>query len=608
MFPRIAFALSLAVLAGCQSSYVDRLDRQLAEMVHQQHASTLAGIEGDAHPLPDRPGDADPGDTAYQRQPATHSPAREELPAVADTRPARSSLSDPSVVITPGGQARLMDLPASLSYAVAHSRDYRSRKEELFLTAIALLSERHLWGPRFFNDTEAAFVGTPEAGDHDHALELVNQLRLTQRLPYGGEVSARALVSFVEQIRTGAGSTAEDSQTAEVGVGATIPLLRGAGEVAREDLIQAERDMVYATRQFERYRREFFVEIATRYFDLMLQQAQIRNLEAQVANLDLLGQRFKALADAGREPYFKVQESLARFLFARNNLLSARESYASSRDAFKILIGMPVAEVIDIEPQEVVVPTPMLEMISSVQTALALRLDLQTLANRVDDSKRAVAVAKNNLQPDLDVFADVSVPTNPDRKYGGMSLDAGTGAYAAGFRFGAPLDRKLEALSYRRSLVELERTRRTYDLQRDQVALQVRRTIRAIEQARASLDLQQQNVELAERRSLGVKLRERTLTPRDVIDAQDDLLEARNRRDAAVRDLRVNILQYLLNTEQLRVDPQGRWLPPAKLAPVAPSPVGTVPASPPSPASVGGDTMNPQPAPAPAVEPPSQQP
>ena len=90
-------------------------------------------------------------------------------------------------------------------------------------------------------------------------------------------------------------------------------------------------------------------------------------------------------------------------------------------------------------------------------------------------------------------------------------------------------------------------------------------SIRRIHQAHFTLSLQERNVALAQRRQLGVILRERELGPRDVIEAEEGLLEARNRRDDAVRALRESVLEYLLDTGQMRIDRAGRWLPPASL-------------------------------------------
>ena len=97
--------------------------------------------------------------------------------------------------------------------------------------------------------------------------------------------------------------------------------------------------------------------------------------------------------------------------------------------------------------------------------------------------------------------------------------------------------------------------------------LQVRRSVRQIQAAQFTLDLQNRNIELSRLRLKGVLLRMEKLGTRDFLDAQSDLLNARNLRDAAERDLRVNILQFLLDSDQLRVNPQGQWVGPGRLVP-----------------------------------------
>ncbi|MGB0768785.1 MAG: hypothetical protein ACPGYV_13875, partial [Phycisphaeraceae bacterium] len=48
-------------------------------------------------------------------------------------------------------------------------------------------------------------------------------------------------------------------------------------------------------------------------------------------------------------------------------------------------------------------------------------------------------------------------------------------------------------------------------------------------------------------------------------EAEEDLLDARNSRDQALADLQTSVLNYLLQTGQMRVDGQGRWLAPGRL-------------------------------------------
>jgi hypothetical protein len=84
------------------------------------------------------------------------------------------------------------------------------------------------------------------------------------------------------------------------------------------------------------------------------------------------------------------------------------------------------------------------------------------------------------------------------------------------------------------------------------------------------LQVQTRNIAIASKRIEGVTLRLRALGPRDFIEAQNDLLDALNLRDNALRNLRVSILTYLLATGQIRVDPEGQWRPPGKLVAIVP--------------------------------------
>jgi len=541
-------------------------------MIEATRRQALGAGPHDPAPVPPRAVAADPGADAYARRPVTRNPTAAELPAVAATQPASARPVDASLELAEAttafeAEGDPIDLERAFAIAIERSRAYRDAKEDLFLAAIDLLAERHLWGPRWFQRVAATASGTPEPGDYRHAVTLLQELGVTQRLPWGGEVSARALVQYVDELRGG-----DDRQSADVLLGLSAPLLRGAGRVAREDLIQAERDLVYAARTFELFRREFLVDIASDYFDLLQQRAVIGNQQRQVENLEWLTERIEALADAGREPFFEVQRSQQQVLFAQNNLRNLLDDYQSRLDAFKITLGLPTTAEIRIAAADLAIPEPALDPIEAVRLATRLRLDLQTLADRVEDAERGVAVARNAVLPGLDVTASASAPTDSARDRPGLALDPSEGSYRLGLEFEAPLDRRIEKLGVRRAETTLARSRRAYDLAVDRRAQAVRRVIREIRQARFALRLQERNIEIAQTRLRGVLLRLRSLGPRDFIEAQEDLLEARNRRDAAERDLRVSILRYLLETGQMRVASDGGWLAPARLAPYAVDP------------------------------------
>jgi outer membrane protein len=577
----VSLLLMTALLAavGCAPS-MDQLDLRAAVLLEQRQRAALGlGAVDAAEVIPDASaaplrrllGGAvvDPWDTS----PPTLNPPPDELPATTappDPTPAEQrALPDVANDAPPGTgeDAAVLDLEAVLGYAIANGPTYRDQKEELFLTVLSLIIERHLWGPRFFSTITGQVAGTPESGDNDQVLSLIGDIGVTQRLPYGGQVAAAAVADYTSFLQSAATPEPDDTSVTSLELSIDLPLLRGAGRVARDDLIQAERDVVYAARGFERFRREYLVEVANRYFDLLRQRQTIENQREQLRSLERLAERFSALVRAGRQPAFQAERSVQQVLFGRSNLLRRQQQYQTQLDRFKLLIGMPTTQTLVIEPSVIAVPEPQLDPGAAVATALSLRLDLQTDADRLADRQRDVAVAANNTLPDLDLFADVNLRTDRGRDIGGVDFEPGDSTYRAGATLGLPLDRTIEAARLRSAQTLLAREVRRYERRRDEVALQVRDAVRDIRQSRYNLELQERNVELARRRTQGVRLREQSLGPREVIEAQEDLLEALDRRDQAASDLRQSVLQYLLQTGQMRVGPDGQWRAPAGLVP-----------------------------------------
>ncbi|MEM0914477.1 MAG: TolC family protein [Planctomycetota bacterium] len=556
---------------GCTTP-LNELDREVDRMVEARQAMSLSE-SGRVGVSAGSPAEfADDARGVYDEDPVTLSPAVDSLPAQrADPGAIEAATEAGEEFVQNVGEPVTFDLESLLAYAIEHAPEYRNRKEALFLTTLSLIVERHLWGPRFFSTITGSVSGTPEAGDFDQVADLVGDLRMTQRLPYGGDVSVGALVEYTrllqQEIGTGGRLADDDFASLSFTGSFNLPLLRGAGQVARESLIQAERDLIYEVREFERFRREFFVSLASDYFGLILRLQQIDNREQQVESLERLRDRFDALAEAGREPYFEAERSESELLTERSRLISELDAYQSALDRLKLRVGLDTQRPVEIVPVEIEVPVPTLESQPAIEAGLSYRLDLQTQRDRVDDAVRGVRVAKNGLLPDLDAFGNIRLPAVGDVFEEGVELDAGQGDYRVGLEFDAPLDRKIEWTAYRRALIDLERSRRSTSVLEDRVALEVRDSIRQIEQADINLRLQERSVEINERRLISVRLRERSLGPRDVIEAQEALVDAQNERDSRIRDLRLNVLNFLLDTGQMRVGARGQWLPPARLVP-----------------------------------------
>lgn len=559
--------LCLASLAGC-SNGMEQIDRRLAKVI---------GESASRNNLNQPPRIAQPGEVPtsrsgmYAENPATNNPSADSLSYEELDRgePGTQEIIEGlntrlrNFALTAGGigadNVLTITLNDALRLAQRQGREYLSAEEEYILTAISLLIERHRWGPRLFNDTTVGVSGDGDEGRFDNALDVVNTLRVTQRLPYGGDVEARWVWDATEQLRSSVSD--QYQQSSALVLDANIPLLRGAGMVAREDRIQAERDVVYAARDFEDFRREYFVSVAQDYFQLIQTVNGLQNRLLQIKSLELFVDQQQALYEAGRRTEFNVNEARNDLINARSSLASSREQYTLQIDRFKVRLGIPIERPVQVVGARIDIAEPSTTIEAATESALSYRLDLQNRRDQYVDTERGVRNARNQLLPDLDLSGGVRVPTDPDERVGQFAIDPDEASWDAAVTLSLPLDRRIERLQLRQALVRLEQSRRSLDEFTDNVVLEARRRVREIDLARFRLELAEASVAINERRLEEQQLKADEVDTRDRLNTETALLNAKNARDQALTDLRIAILNYLEAIGQLRVSPDGTLAP-----------------------------------------------
>lgn len=567
----LILSLPLSLLGGCGSGF-DRIDRRTNNLI----AETTEMLGGDAvAPRTERVYSYSGTALRYPgrdvESPATINPAARNIPfspvdaerdeqvtAEANDLLNRVNGADPGSE-TLSQDALVLDLQATLALAMRQAREFLTAEEEYVLAALRLLVERHQWGPRFFDDVSANINASGNDGTFNSSLRVVNELRVTQRLPYGGDVSARFLAQATEDLHLRVAG--QNVQSADIILGLNIPLLRGAGQAAREGRIQSERNLIYAARSFERFRRQFLVDIAQDFLGLVVQQQAIENAENQLRRLIDLQDREQALVAAGRTRPFQADLAAQDVLFARDRLINQREGYRLALDRFKVRLGIPVDTEIGITLSEIGLPTPSTDLDEAVRMALSYRLDLQTRRDQLEDSRRGIDNARNQLLPTLNFSGNISIPTDRDKDRAGVDFELGDTNFSTGLTLGLPLDREIERIQLRQSQINYERSLRSYEQFRDNIVVSVRGAIRDIERALFSIQIQEENIRIARRRQESIDADPDRSTARDRSDAADALIRAEDDRDRAARDLQVAILNYLLSTGTLRVDRDGQVQP-----------------------------------------------
>lgn len=451
-----------------------------------------------------------------------------------------------------------INLAQAVAMATAHNRDYQTEKEELYLMALDLTLERHNFAAQWFGTFDSTYVRDAD----DETLAHVGELGFEQLLADGAQISISIAYDWLRYLTGDPRASIGSVLSASI----TQPLLRGAGrKVAQETLTQAERDTLYRIRAFNRYRKEFVVSIVDDYYRVLQRRDAVTNAENNHKRRVESRQRLQMEADAGRTNRFEVDQAEQRELAALNDYIRAQQSYQQALDEFKIRLALPTDASVELDQNElkalenIGVSQPDYTAEMAIETALIRRLDLATSMDRIDDAVRKVMVAADGLGPELDVVGGLEIGSTPEKDYSRLRFHSGT--YSLGLSADLPLDRKEERNTYRESLINLQRQQRQYEDDEDTIKLQVRQAYRDLEEAAESYRIQKNSLNLAEKRveSTTLLLEAGRVTTRDVLEAQDALLEAQNNLTAALVNHAIAKLNFFRDIGVLQVRPDGMW-------------------------------------------------
>ena len=449
---------------------------------------------------------------------------------------------------------RTLTLPAALEMAERHNRSYQLQRETLYLQALSLTGTRHkfVWNPSSTVD-----------------------LGIARQTDGGLRGDSDADVSVQKLFQTGASVTATlandlvlyfdgKPKVPDLTLKLTQPLLRGAGaEIAAEVLTQAERDVVYAVRDYSHYQKTFAIETVGEYFRVLQDKDAVRNSYNNYLNLQKARDRAEAMAEAERLARYQVDQARQSELSARVKYLKAVESYRQALDGFKQRLSLPLGEELRLEDRaltDLVAQglTPLeLDERHGYLMAVTNRLDVLNEVDRFEDAQRKVRVAASDLKPGLDVVVDASL-----KKQFYSSFSPEEFASTSGLKLKLPLNQLTERNAYRTSLINFEKQMRKLATEIDSLRENIRVGIRALEQERenyfiqkAALDLARQQVEV-----MPLLLQNDDADIRDQLEAQADLVEAQNDVTSAVVDYHVARWNLLKNLGALSVEGEQFWL------------------------------------------------
>ncbi len=495
-----------------------------------------------------------------------------------------------------------LSLVDAIVIAARHNRDFQSQKDSLFQTALTLDLEDHQFQNTFTGMLSSTLSSSHNGDRRNHGLTNDATLGVKRNFKNGIELTSSLSVDLVKMLTGDRGSSWGILGDASI----NIPLLRGAGEfVAAESLTQAQRNLVYAVRDFEQYKRGFIVRIANSYLGVLQGGQRIINQEENYKRVVTSTRRSRRMADAGLLPEYQFDQAVQDELRARDNWVGARLAYEASLDAFKILLGLPPdakvepltseldalqlagqtlggdgeitdyskvpaadapVVLVDIDDEN----TGPYEISADKAVAIALknRPDLRNALEKIEDAQRDALIAEDSLRAELTIGGRASI--GESRSLGQADSEDGSfratrGTYSAPLYLNLPFERTRERNAYRNSLINLEKTVRNFQRDEDAIKEAVRGKTRNLLENRSRIVIQRQAVRLAERRvkSTDLLLQAGRAAIRDVLEAQNALLSAQNSLISAVVSYRINELELQRDLGVLAVAADGAWQEPS---------------------------------------------
>lgn len=449
-----------------------------------------------------------------------------------------------------------LSLADALDVAAENSREFQSQKEALYLSALNLTSTLNDFRARFGGGLGANANGT---GDESAGVSLTDDLSASANTVAGTAIVAGFAQNFLRSVING-GQFDGDSI---LNLSITQPLLRGAGRhIAREPLTQAERNVIYAIRDYERFRSQFAIDLVADYWNVVQQMADLRNVESNYASFKLSRLQIEELYNAGRRTIVDLGRAQQSEYSSDAQRVRSANQLQNSLDSFKLTLGLPVTAQITLDPEELtrLVEQGVTEVEIAEADAIALslqrRYDYQTTVDEVEDVGRRTIIAANALNLGLDFTAAISVPAEQGSS---AKLDWSRINWSAGVDLNFFLDRIPLRNAYRSQLITFDRTLRAREQAEDQRTASVRRSLRNIQASLDSYKIQKFAVDLAEQRVEATTdlYAANRVAALDKLDAQDSLLSAQLNRNSAIVNYAIARLQLMNDLEAIRLSAQG---------------------------------------------------
>lgn len=291
--------------------------------------------------------------------------------------------------------ARRLALEDIVDLALLNSREYQNQKEQLYTAALNLSLDRFAYDLKF---TTGGNRVTPEwTHDRVRGITTENQLSVPttstvdKTMVTAGELVGRFANRVVLTFNGPNGFAADIGSDLLLDLSQTV----FQRDVRFETLTQGERDVIYAARNFLRFRKEFFVGLADQYYELLT-----RYREVEIASQDYFT-LVRAFDEANEEARRGFRSQVEVDQVEQNVLANGRKLIESCNtvelllDGLKLSLGLPTETPINLDLTEL--------------TRLTLRDELAVSAESILRVRRRMEAERGESDPDRVVLLSASI-------------------------------------------------------------------------------------------------------------------------------------------------------------------------------------------------------
>lgn len=258
---------------------------------------------------------------------------------------APTTLRDPS---------RKLTLDDIVELGQINGRDYQTQKESLYRSALALTLERFDYETKLSTGGNGVGVNNTHSrtsGVTTDTLAIPSSVQVDKMLSTGGTLLTRFANDVVLTFNGPEGFAADVSS--DLVFELTQSILQR--DVLLNPLVQAERNVVYAARDYARFRKQFFFNLANQYYDLL---STYRRIEIDSQNYFSLVRNFEQAQAEVRSGIQTAPNQVAvdqfeqSMLGGRRGLITSCNGIERNFDSLKLDIGLPTEMPVNLDLSE----------------------------------------------------------------------------------------------------------------------------------------------------------------------------------------------------------------------------------------------------------------